>query len=268
MTSLPTPGVLAVYKVSLFDAHDAARILQKTGKPSCVTAERAAALLNSAIRRCILEMGVVVESPASEHAAWAAQLAEALDRGLSLLAPSTTATHAPTHSNLIEAYARLFNAGMPPPKIDGLLKRHGFTSPQQAMELSAIGLWLLHAFAVHSGAEWRKKVRPADDMGRRGPAGARVVWVRVLGNLYCELTGAQPPRAPTADSPFIRFCGEVRAIVLTRCAAASTESSMRLFLEMLRDAKPARLAAFISRHKGTWDSGASASPAKQAATAS
>jgi hypothetical protein len=134
--------------------------------------------------------------------------------------------------------------------------------------MGAVGLWFIHAFAVHSAVEWQKNVRSIDDMDRRGPDAARLMWVQKMGNLYSALTGAQPPRAPTADSPFIKFCGEVRAIVLTRCAAASTESSMRLFLEMLRDAKPAALAAFMSRHKGTWTWSANAPLAEQAGIAS
>jgi hypothetical protein len=266
MNSLPTPAALADYRISLFDAADAAQILQKTGKVPRVTADRAAVLLNFAVQESLGRIGEALASPPSEHAAWAAQLAEALQCGLSLLAPDSTATHAPINSNLIDAYARLFNAGIPP-EVDGLLERYGFKSPQQALELGAIGLWFVHAFAVHSAAEWRKKVRPPDDMDRRRPEAARLVWVQAMGNLYSALVDATPPRAPIADSPFIQFCEQVGAIVLARCPP-STERTLRHFLEMLRDAKPAPLAAFMSRHKGAWTWGANAPPAEQAATTS
>src|SRR5258708_6227198 len=100
--NLPMPAVLALYKISLFKADYAARVLRKTNKPSRLPPDCAASALNSAIRRCLGEIGRASASPASEHAVWATQLAEALQRGLSLLAPGSTATHAPTNSNLIE----------------------------------------------------------------------------------------------------------------------------------------------------------------------
>jgi len=245
MNQIPAPGVIAHYDVNLFRATDASKILDHTGKKIRVSPERAALLLNFAIRRCLGSIGPAMESPPSEQAKWAEQLSGALGQSLALLAPSADTTRPPLKDEWIDACSRLFDCGEPDMAV--ALKRYGFDSTMEALRQSMIGLWFAHAFAVHARDGWRQNLRGREE--RRTPEAAMLIWAQVMGDLYAALVEANPARQPIPSSPFIRFCEEVRKVVLKTWSPPSDNGeSMRVFMAMLRSAEPERVANFICRN--------------------
>jgi hypothetical protein len=256
MNQFPTVAVVGHYQISFFGPADASKILEKTfkqpSKSPRVSPDHAAVAINKAIMRCLENVGPLLASPPFEYVKWAKKLANGLSKSLALLAPNAKAGP-PDRRDWGDAYSRLFSAGRPPDITNDLLKQHGFDSSLEALNAGLFGLWFLHAHAAHAEQEWRKKSSPRSD--RRTPDPLLLMWVQEMGELYSALVKPKPPLHPTKDSPFIRFCSEVGAIVIGRIApmarAGLDDAVLRRFVETLQSerAKPDLLAEFIIRNK-------------------
>jgi hypothetical protein len=253
--TVPNPGLIPHYKINLFTSKDAAKILGLSNKPSRVSPERAALIVNDAIRVCLARTGQAEASPAAEHARWAEQLAESLDKSLTLL--GVTQTRGPTNHDLIGNYARLFDGGEPPSDLIAVdLKRYGFDTVMDALEQSTVGLWFLLGFAIHARRGWRKKRRTAHK-DRRAPNPFMLAWAQSMIDLYPHLFDGQPPHKPAERSPFIRVCDGIRNKVIAAWGDDDLDgtSAMRRFMATLRGAEAQAMSAFICRNAKhlTWE---------------
>jgi hypothetical protein len=260
MNNLPIGAYVALYKIKLCGADDADSITAETlkrpqsRKSPLLFGADAANAINLGIRECLSRMSLARESPPSEQAEWASQLANSLQDALALLSPTATPVNLPPLADVGANISRLFGAGDPPDAVKEILKEHGFESPWQATEIAQVteialsGVWLAYTFAYHAEQAWRRGFRSRSDRSRPNPE--LMAWVTSMGIAYNRVIGLAPPSQPTDDGPFLRFCDGVRRLILRHQEkAASSDEVVQMLFRAVRAAKKKPVAEFICRNK-------------------
>jgi hypothetical protein len=143
-------------------------------------------------------------------------------------------------------FAAAYQVLLPGGESDALLAecaRLGFSSPKEAIWQGMRGLWLFQRLAATAVAHW--EAHP--EKTKHKPDPRVMAWVSAMAETYPAVVDAKVPKAPTTESPFIKFCEEIRVHLLGRLPA-SGEPVLDAFRGTLKRVRPAAMAAFVTRH--------------------
>ena len=161
-------GLVARYKVGIFDASDAEFIIGVTGKRARYDNARAAAQLNIAISLAISRVSISMAAPPSEQARRVDRLARALRDALGLMMMDVDTP--PTNADKVNAIQILFPYGAARPDDNAMLGKLGIKSEIEAAELEIVGLWSLHLLATGAHRHWSDSLRGRMNAVRQTPA--------------------------------------------------------------------------------------------------
>jgi hypothetical protein len=256
MNELPTPGHVPHYQINICTSDDVARLIKITGKAARSSPEGAAKTINEGIKLALQHVGMAQGSNPSDHAKWTAKLAGALQNALALLDPNATENAPPR--NLADNFSRIFGGigrAEVPEEIEAALRQKGLQSEAKtidavrATDAALFGVWLAYALAVRADVGWRRQFRGRKE--RNLPDPFLLAWTESMARAYGRIVDAKFPRQPTAESPFVRFCGGVRELVLKHMAPDDDEVK-RALLATIRGAEGKKLADFICRNSSAF----------------
>jgi hypothetical protein len=239
-------GVADVRLFSLFNAADAERIVAATGKKPRHDPQRTAEMLNWALALAIEETSVALAAPASRQRDRAKRLQSVLGQALQLMGLSTERSPADGEAYQVLYLASAYSALLPAGESASLVavcERLGFSSAQEAIRQGILTLQLFELCARAAHAHW--KAHP--EKTRHKPAPFVMAWARTLVDTFVKVVDAEVPKAPTTESPLIRF-GEALRVYLLERASPSDDPVILEFRATLKRAGPAAMAAFITRH--------------------
>ena len=234
-------GVVDIYIVSSIGAADAERIVAVTGKRRRLGAQQTVERLNWGVTLAIAGTGAALAGPASKQKARATRLHKALGQALQLLGLHTG--HAPAEGwDFAGPHQVLLPAGESAP-LTTECARLGFRSPGDAVWYGTRSLWLFYRWAAAARAHW--EAHP--EATRHRPDRLVMAWAEAMVGTYAAVVEAQVPKSPTTESPFIKFCEEMRVHMMRR-VPSSSDPALEAFRGTLKRVRPAAMAAFITRH--------------------
>ena len=234
-------GIADIYIVSLISAADADRIVAVTGKRPRYDSQQIADRLNWAVTLAIAGTSAALAGPSSEHRQRANRLHAVLGQALQLM--GLDPDRAPrAGSDFAGSYAVLLPEGETPSAAAASAKL-GFPSTRDAIWQGIRGLFLFRQYAATARAYW--EAHP--EKTRHKPDPFFMVWAQAMVATYPAVVEGEVPRFPTTESPFIKFCEEIRAHLVSK-PPADHDPALDAFWETLKRVHSAAMAAFVTRH--------------------
>jgi hypothetical protein len=75
-----------------------------------------------------------------------------------------------------------------------------------------------------------------------------MAWAEAMVETYAAVVEAEVPKFPTMESPFIKFCEEMRVHLIGCVSSGGDDPVLEAFRATLKRVRPAPMAAFIKRH--------------------
>jgi hypothetical protein len=236
-----TLGAVAHFRVSIFTAEDAGRILASVNYPARHDVQRTVDILNNAVRITLARISSAMAEPASDQRDRLRRLQRVTGDALNIMRVDRQAR--PTNADQIRALSMLFPEGFESEDFTTLAQRMGFKSSIEAAELSLIGLWCLHRLSGEAADHMQAHPEPK----ARAPDPFRLAWAATMIEAYETVFNAKAAKFNAEESPLLTFCKGVRTVILKHVPPDDGSAVVAQLLGALQQ-KPSAFAHFIQNN--------------------